>query len=62
MSNVEDIYAWHASSWYLTNVSDKYGNVLFSLSYDRGPYVIQAYNAFPSLIIMSIQHLVIFLL
>lgn len=46
MSNVEDIYAWHASSWYLTNVSDKYGNVLFSLSYDRGPYVIQAYNAF----------------
>ena len=46
MAHNEDVYAWHASAWHLTGVSDKYGNSLFTLTYTRGPYVIQAYNAF----------------
>jgi len=46
MAHNEDVYAWHASAWYLTGVSDKYGNSIFTLTYSRGPYVIQAYNAF----------------
>lgn len=46
MSHNENVYAWHASAWYLTSVSDKYGNELFSFDYSRGPYVIQAFNAY----------------
>lgn len=49
MAHNEDVYAWHASAWHLTSVRDKYGNSLFSLTYARGPYVIQAYNAFSML-------------
>ena len=46
MSKNEEVYAWHASSWYLTAVYDKYGRNLYSLSYTRGTYVIQAYNSY----------------
>ena len=45
MSKNEDNESWHAMSWYLTKVTDKYGNELFKLSYERGTYIIQAYNA-----------------
>lgn len=48
MSANEKSEAWHASSWYLTKVSDKYGNVLYKLHYKRGHYVIQVFNAFYS--------------
>jgi len=46
MSKNEDNESWHAMSWYLTKVTDRYGNELFKLSYDRGYYIIQAYNAY----------------
>ena len=45
MCKEEDNESWHAMSWYLTKVTDKYGNELFKLSYERGTYIIQAYNA-----------------
>lgn len=48
MSANEKSEAWHASSWYLTKVSDKYGNVLYKLHYKRGHYVIQVFNVFYS--------------
>lgn len=44
MSVSEYRECWHAMSWYLTKVSDKYGNELFSLKYKRGAYVIQVFN------------------
>ena len=40
----EDVYSWHPTSWYLTEVIDKYGNVLYSLTYERGRYIAQVYN------------------
>lgn len=46
MSLNEQNESWHAMSWYLTKVSDRHGNVLISLDYDRGAYIIQAYNSY----------------
>ena len=46
MSLNEQTESWHAMSWYLTKVSDRHGNVLISLDYDRGAYIIQAYNSY----------------
>lgn len=48
MSKAERIESWHASCWYLTKITDKFGNDLFSLSYERGAYVIQIFNCFYS--------------
>ena len=48
MSANEQCEAWHASSWYLTKVTDRLGNLLYKLHYERGHYVIQAFNAFYS--------------
>ena len=48
MSNNESDESWHAMSWYLSKVTDKYGNVLFKLNYERGAYVIQAFNSYYS--------------
>lgn len=46
MSENEDNETWHASSWYLTKVTDKCGNILYKLHYQRGYYIIQAFNAY----------------
>ena len=46
MSRNEENESWHAQSWYLSKVTDKYGNVLFKLHYDRGAYVIQVFNGY----------------
>ena len=46
MSANEDNETWHASSWYLTKVVDRLGNVLYKLHYQRGAYVIQVFNAY----------------
>lgn len=46
MSVKEDEETWHASCWYLTDVTDKYGNVLYKLKYQRGAYIIQVFNAY----------------
>ena len=48
MSANENNETWHASSWYLTKVVDRYGNVLYKLHYQRGHYVIQVFNAYYS--------------
>lgn len=46
MSKTEDNESWHAMSWYLTKVTDKYGNVLYTFDYDRGAYIVQAFNSY----------------
>lgn len=46
MSENERNETWHASSWYLTKVTDRLGNVLYKLHYTRGQYVIQVFNAY----------------
>lgn len=46
MSANEESETWHASSWYLTKVEDRLGNVLYKLNYQRGLYVIQVFNAY----------------
>lgn len=46
MSRNEENESWHAMSWYLTKITDKYGNVLFTLDYERGAYVIQVFNSY----------------
>lgn len=46
MSQNEQNESWHAMSWYLTKISDKYGNELVKLDYERGVYIIQTYNSF----------------
>ncbi|MCT4631270.1 MAG: hypothetical protein N4A76_00870 [Firmicutes bacterium] len=34
---------WHANSWYLTQVYDRFDNLIYSFDYDRGDYVAQFY-------------------
>lgn len=46
MSVNEDNETWHAAGWYLTKVTDKYGNDLYKLNYERGCYVIQVFNCY----------------
>lgn len=46
MSQNEQIESWHAMSWYLVKISDRYGNELVTFNYDRGAYIIQAYNSY----------------
>ena len=46
MSGYEDNESWHAMSWYLTKITDKYGNTLFTLDYLRGAYTIQIFNSY----------------
>lgn len=43
-SKLEDEWSWIANSWYLTKVSDKFGNTLYDLKYRRGCFVTQIYN------------------
>ena len=33
--------SWHATSWYLTKVKDRFGNVLYSFEYKRGTFITQ---------------------
>lgn len=44
MTSKERIEYWHATSWYLTAVYDKYGNQLYTLTYERGKFIAQLYN------------------
>lgn len=43
-SEGETSTSFYASSWYLTKVKDRYGNVLFELEYERGNFIAQFYN------------------
>lgn len=45
----ESLESWFATSWYLTKVKDKYGNVLFTLDYERGKFIAQLYNSASSI-------------
>lgn len=40
----EDYIPWVATSWYLTKVRDRFGHILFSLSYKRGKFTAQLYK------------------
>lgn len=46
MSVNEDNETWHAACWYLTKVTDKYGNDIYKLNYERGHYIIQVFNSY----------------
>lgn len=46
--NQKEYESWHASSWYLTKVTDRFGNELFKLDYERGAYVIQMFFSYYS--------------
>lgn len=39
-------YSWNAMSWYLTKVTDKFGNELFNLKYTRGAYLMQMFLSY----------------
>lgn len=46
----EPIDSWTANSWYLTSVEDRFGNVLYRFSYERGAALFQiqrSYMSFP---------------
>lgn len=43
-SDTNDRYPWVATSWYLTEVKDHFGNVLYSLSYWRGKFTAQFFK------------------
>lgn len=40
----EGVECWNAITWYLTKVKDRYGNILFTLDYERGKFIAQLYN------------------
>ena len=46
MSESEDNESWHAMSWFLTKVLDRYGNTVYSLDYERGHYIMQVFNSY----------------
>ena len=46
MSQNEQNESWHAQSWYLTKITDRYGNILFKLEYERSAYIIQVFNSY----------------
>lgn len=46
MQDTEEVEAWHATSWHLSKIIDKYGNILFSFDYIRGCYIAQVFNNF----------------
>ena len=46
MQQIDDVNSWWATSWYLTKVTDRLGNVLFDLTYERGIFFAQAFNSY----------------
>lgn len=49
-SQNEKYASWIATSWYLRNIKDRYGNILYSFTYERGEFVAQFHHAFQSTI------------
>ena len=37
------VYPWIATSWFLTKVEDRFGNMLYEFTYERGKYLIQMF-------------------
>ena len=46
MGDQEDEESWLATSWNLTKVTDRLGNVLFELTYERGPFFAQPFRCY----------------
>lgn len=46
MTDTESLRSWFATSWYLTRVTDKFGNELYQLYYQRGYFTAQFYNTY----------------
>lgn len=44
-SEIERRFPWTAKSWYLTQVQDRYGNVLYKFTYARSYFMVQIFNA-----------------
>ena len=44
MGDNEALASWIATSWYLTRVVDRLGNVLYELEYERGPFCAQVFR------------------
>ncbi|MBO7609266.1 MAG: hypothetical protein J6S96_03570 [Muribaculaceae bacterium] len=42
----ENLASWIATSWYLTRVTDRFGQELYSFSYTRGPFMAQFAHAY----------------
>jgi YD repeat-containing protein len=40
----QDVEDWRANSWYLTEVKDRFGNVLYKFNYKRGKFIVQLFN------------------
>ena len=39
----QDMVPWVASSWYLTRIEDRLGNLLYEFNYERGKYLVQMF-------------------
>ena len=39
-------HSWKADAWYLTEVRDKYGNILYEFRYNQGKYIAQVHNGY----------------
>lgn len=52
-SEEETVESFHAISWYLTKVKDKYGNLLYELNYERGKFIAQFYNTAYSMYLLE---------
>ena len=46
MSIMENEIPWYATSWYLTKVTDRFGNIIFELEYERKAYVMQIFFSY----------------
>lgn len=46
MTDLEDYVSWLATSWYLTKVIDRLGNILYQLTYKRGPFFAQPFRQY----------------
>lgn len=44
-SESENVESFYATSWFLTSIKDKYGNMLYELEYQRGKFIAQFYNS-----------------
>lgn len=40
----QDVEDWRANSWYLTEVEDRLGNILYKFTYKRGKFLAQIFN------------------
>lgn len=40
----QDVEDWRANTWYLTEIQDRFGNVLYEFNYTRGKFLTQIFN------------------